>query len=73
MLTYLLNCSSLSCTNITNQNFSCYNASVFGSLYVYNEFITSVNSCSYLLGVNNAQIINLNASTITNVANKMLV
>ena len=63
----LLSASSISCVSASCVNFYSYNAS-FENLYVDNEFITFINSCSYLLGVNNAKIMSLNVSTITNVA-----
>ena len=66
--TCLLNCSNVSCTTITNTNFLCFNASVFGTL-VDDEFISFVNSCSHLNGVEWVNISNLNVGTLTNVRN----
>ena len=60
-----LNVWDVSCTTITKTNVSCYNASVFGSLFVDNIFFSFANSCSYLLGVGSAEINYLNMSTLT--------
>ena len=50
-------------------NFQCQNASYFTNLYVDNEFVTFVNSCSRLNSVEFANIRNFNVSTKSNSAN----
>ena len=39
------------------------------TLYVHNEFVSFLNSCSYLLGVQTANVTNLSASTISHSGN----
>ena len=42
---------------------------IFLQILVHNELFSFVNSCSYLLGVRNADISYLNVSNITNLGN----
>ena len=56
----LINVSSISCVNS-----QCQNASFFTNLYVDNEFITFINSCSHRNGVEYANISHLNVRSIS--------
>ena len=49
-------------------NLLCQNARIV-NLYAFNETATWVSNCSFLLGATYGSINNLNASTITNLAN----
>ena len=61
-----LNVSNVSCVTKSCLNFACQNVSIFTIFYVDNEFVSFVNSCSYLFGVVTAQMNSLNIYTINN-------